>query len=209
MVSDEALCRRVAKGDRDALETLIVRHYATIYRTLYFLSGRREIAEDLAQDCFVRVVEQLSAGKVPQHFKAWALRIATNLCRDRWRSSTYRREQTIAAETLSQLSEEGCERDEADRWTDHLTIEHALSQLPDDLLQVVVLHYYDDLSVAQVAEVLDLPPGTVKSKLHRAYQALAELLRPEQERQPPRQLYSAAPREQTALHTGQAREEQA
>jgi RNA polymerase sigma-70 factor (ECF subfamily) len=146
------------------------REYAAVVGLAYALSGNRWIAEDLAQDAFLaahRGWERISAFDQPG---AWVRRVVSNLAVPAFRRRVAEGK-AIARLVLRQTPAVGeLSADDADFW-------RAVRSLPRRQSQVIALFYLDDRPIADVAQILDMAPGTVKKHLHDARQALAQLLR--------------------------------
>lgn len=145
--------------------------YATdILRFAYYYLGDRQKAEDVTQDVFVRLMTShpvLAAGRE----KAWLLKVALNRCRDHWRSSWVRR---------IVLGHPGFELfpspDAIDQISDQVALAEAVSLLPAEFKEVVLLFYYQNFSVTEIAEMLSVAEGTVSSRLNRARSRIRKYL---------------------------------
>lgn len=149
--------------------------YATdVLRVCYFYLGDRTQAEDVCQDVFVRLLTtkpELSEGKE----KAWLLKVALNRCRDLWRSAWVKRV-CLGHPALELIpgSDEFAEREEKQ------ALMQAVNRLPAEFREVVLLHYYQNFGIAEIATMLDIPEGTVSSRLNRARKKLSETLKGEE-----------------------------
>lgn len=175
---DETLIEQAQRGDRAALTGLVERHHAPLVGYLYHATnGRRDLAEDLAQEAFIRVVQNLSAYQPGRPFKPWLYTIATNLVRDH-----YRRLDTRRTAEWSDALEDAAARPEEDPEAAFLTAERggavsaALLQLSAPLRATLLLRFSQDLSLEEIAQVLGIPPGTVKSRLSNAVRQLRDHL---------------------------------
>jgi RNA polymerase sigma-70 factor (ECF subfamily) len=145
---------------RAHFEQLYAEHYPRLAGYCFGLVGDRMIAADIAQETFTRLFARLTAVREP---KAWVYLVATNLCHDRWR--TQERDRLLDG----RLQESSHHLAPAhDPWVRDL-----VDRLPDRLRVVVLLHYYADLPVADVAHALHRPVGTVKRRLSEARAILA------------------------------------
>lgn len=141
-------------------ENLYAEHYPQLAGYCYGLVLDPQAAADIAQEAFTRLFARLTAVRDP---KAWVYLVATNLCRDRWRGQE--RDRLLDG----RLQEAGQRHTpEHDPWVRDL-----VDRLPERLRVVVLLHYYADLPVAEIAHVLHRPVGTVKRRLLEARAALA------------------------------------
>jgi RNA polymerase sigma-70 factor (ECF subfamily) len=169
--TDEALMAAVAAGDTAALEELCRRYERPLYHFLHRHTLGRDV-DDLYQETWLRVVRAAGRFDAGRRFSTWVFQIAVNLCRD-WR----RRQRPVptdpAALDVSRAGSEDATRTEA-----RVDVQRLLGALPDAQRSVVVLRYYHGFSEADVAEILDCPRGTVKSRLHGAMARLAALARP-------------------------------
>ena len=176
-LSDEQLLRAAQDGAGGAMALLVARFERPLYRMLLGLTGRPAVAEDLLQDTFVRLVRQ----PVPlDHVAGWLYRCAGNLAIDHARRCG--REQ-LMAEPPEPPAPSG---DWTDRIVDRERLAAAVAQLTPEQRQAIALHYFADQPLAEVARVLGVPLGTVKTRLHRAYRRLAETLAPNDDAGPRR-----------------------
>ena len=174
------LVRQAQAGDQTAYAGLFERYQRSIFNVMYQLVRDREDAADLTQETFVRAFRHLSRLQAPEAFGTWLRRIAVNIGRD------HLKRRRLPTEPLTTLT--GGERavESPDESLDRVairrelvaTIRTAIARLPEDHRLVVILHHLDGLPVAEIAEVLDIPVGTVKSRLARARAALRDLLAP-------------------------------
>lgn len=173
---DEAfLIGRATAGDQAAFGALVERYQNAIYNLAYRMLGSPEEAEDAAQEIFVRVYRQLARYDAERRFSTWVLTIATNFCIDQLRR---RRMQLVPLEQIvpwARSRETGPEGQSLDREARD-EMQGLLRELPEKYRAVLILRYWQDLSCAEIAEILKLPEGTVKTQLHRARKALGRLL---------------------------------
>ncbi len=170
--SDEGLMARFCDGDLPAFEVLFQRYGQVIRAYLARLVGAVH-ADDLAQATFLSVVRARGRFDRKAHFKPWLYAIATNAARDYFRRR--REELTQTGELSSELADEGGSeaRDEGlER-----AVQNALAQLPQSQRVAIVMHRFQNLSFAEVAQALDLSESAVKVRAHRGYKRLRELLR--------------------------------
>ncbi len=179
MATDEALYTRARDGDRAALAELVSRYHAALLAFLYRMTGHEQMAEDLVQDAFVRIVTH--KGAAPRTFRAWAFTLARNLAYDAFRSAAYRREMPLAPEGDAGLPAVGPEVEQAAaRRERRRSVVRALQALRPHHREVLILRFYHDLSLMEIAEVVGVPVGTVKSRLfHALRQAKSQLARQE------------------------------
>lgn len=164
---DRLWAKRILNGDKMAGERLVAENYPRIYRLLRNLTGSVETANDLTQQAFVRAWQALPNYRGEARLATWLHRIAyheyTHWLRDR--------RQTVPLEAAAELIDL-----RAVAGLNTVLVREALARLPDEHRETFILHYIQELSVAEVALVLEVPPGTVKSRLHAARRMLRELL---------------------------------
>jgi RNA polymerase sigma-70 factor (ECF subfamily) len=166
--SDEDLLRAfVSEGDQDALETLLRRHEARVYGLAYRTLGNRADALDATQEVFLKVIRKGRLFRRRSAFSTWLYRLTINLCTDMLRRQARRNEVIGGVETEAPAEASVAER---------LDVEAALKSLPEDQRVVLVLRDIYGLTYAEIAETLEVPEGTVKSRIARGREALAGLL---------------------------------
>ena len=160
-MDDSQLVAKARNGSRQAARELVLRHWPTIWRAVYGMTGRPALAEDIAQETFARAFGALHRFDADRPLGPWLRRIAVNRTIDELRRE--RRLELVDPETPGTAYEEAL--------PDEATIE-AVRALDPDRRAVVVLRFWLDWSFEQIADALDVPLGTVSSRLTRA---LAEL----------------------------------
>jgi RNA polymerase sigma-70 factor (ECF subfamily) len=165
MRSDEDLMAAVASGDEAALATLIDRYAASLHAYLFRHSGSREDADDLLQETWVRVARSAKSFDTTRRFRSWVYGIATNLARDWFRRRTTKER---ALHTLALSPPAAPRADSADR----NELRERIAKLPENMRAVLLLRYYEGMNEAEMAESLEIPRGTVKSRLHAALREL-------------------------------------
>lgn len=178
---DQSLVERCLKGDERAFETLVARYQAAVYRLAWRLLREDEEARDVVQETFLRVFRALHTYDRERRFSTWILRIGTNLCIDRYRRRHMRlvsiddddndeRQPIVLVDRGAGPAEHHRERALSE------TIDRLVARLPAIYRSVVELRYKQQLAYEEIAEVLDIPLGTVKARLHRAHRHLKDLL---------------------------------
>ena len=161
----DALARAARGGDLDAFESLVRRYQRRVYALAYQHLRDPDEAQDLAQEVFVRLYRNLHRYDPARPFQPWFWRLAGNV------AATYRRHRPAAAVELPNVaSSVGPSR------ADAIPLERALADLSDDLRLPVLLHYYLDQPVDEIALAMGLSASAVKSRLHRARALLRRLL---------------------------------
>jgi RNA polymerase sigma-70 factor (ECF subfamily) len=166
-VSEADLIVRARQGSDVAWHTLVTEHQAAIFRLAYLLLGDADEAADLAQDVFIRAFRALDRFDTTRPLRPWLLRIAANAAHNRRRSvqrylAALRRQVQAEPAPVTFLGERSGQRWEAQ------TLWQAVRRLRPVDQEVIYLRYFLDLSEAEMAGALDVAPGTVKSRLHRA-----------------------------------------
>lgn len=167
--SDERLMQRVQRGEAGALERLFDRYRGPLFGFLVQRSGDVETAEDLLQESWLRVVRSRDRFDPRRRFSTWLFQIANNLARDRARRRAVRergRERVEAEAAPAQPSQAPLDL--------RIEMKQRLERLPDRLREVLVLRYYQGLGERQIAELVGVPAGTVKSRLHHAVRRLRD-----------------------------------
>jgi RNA polymerase sigma-70 factor, ECF subfamily len=167
---ERALVRDAQRGSDAALEQLFRLHWPRAYRAAYVVVGDAAAAEDIAQESFLAAVRALDRFDRRRPFGPWLHRIVVNRAIDWARARSLRRE--IGVEGLAEPA--AVER-EGDGRTDELAA--ALATLGVEQRAVIVLRYLLDYTPGEIAELLDLPRGTVNSRLRRGLDRLEEVLR--------------------------------
>ncbi len=145
--------------------------YATdVLRVCYFYLSDREKAEDVCQDVFVRLMTTHPLLQ-PGREKSWLLKVALNRCRDLWRGGWLKRV-ILGGPTFELIPAP----DEFSRRDDQQAMMAAINQLPATFKEVILLHYYQGMNIAEIAQMLELPEGTISSRLSRGRKKLESIL---------------------------------
>lgn len=164
--SDEDLMVRVQAGDEQALAALIERWRGPLHAFLWRRAG--DAADDLFQESWIRVARARDRFDRNRRFSTWLFQIANNLCRDRWRRLDARRR---ALDSLRDETRVHGRDLAAAPLPPDAALARCLEALPERLREVLLLRYYHDQSESEMAEILGVPPGTVKSRLFAAVRA--------------------------------------
>lgn len=168
--SDVELVRRARDGDDDAFAELVRRHERRTYNLAYRILGRAEDAQDATQDAFVSCYRHLGSFRGESAFTTWLHRITVNACYD------YVRRRGPDAVAADELPDPAPAADHAERTAAAVDVQRALLQVPIEFRAALVLHDLQGMPYEDVASALDVPVGTVKSRLHRGRLALARAL---------------------------------
>ncbi len=173
----------VMVGDQVALATLVTRHHATLLGYLYRLvGGDRPLAEDLVQETLLHVLRQRTY-QANRPFKPWLYMIATNLARDHFKSAAVRQgwQSGDAEQALLQLYDSAAGPEERALVSEQGSeVRAALAQLREEYRVVLLLRFYQGFSLQEIAETLQIPLGTVKSRLSVGVHRLRTVLVPVQ-----------------------------
>ncbi len=175
-LSEERFAVRIRRGDARAFDEFFDAYAGPLLRYLDGMVGNRSTAEDLLQDTMVRVYRHIGAYREQGSFPAWVFRIATNaalseLRRRRWAAGQEPDE--AALRIAAPRSAEPPEVLEAQERSRNLAA--ALEQLPDEQRAVLLLRIRQGMDIGEIATVLCIPPGTVKSRIHYAVRKLREV----------------------------------
>ena len=166
--------RAARSGDRQALEDLLRRHHDRLHALCRRLTGNDADALDATQEALIAVVRGLDRFNERSSFTTWAYRVATNAALDELRRRRRRPEPGLPVATLTSVGTDvPLDQGVATR----LDVDAALACLPTEFRAPVVLRDLCTLSYDEIAEVLEIPPGTVRSRIARGRAALADLLR--------------------------------
>ena len=176
---DKILVERCRQGDDDAWRELVDRFGQKIYSVAYHFTLRREDAEELSQEIFLKIFESLDKYNGGFPLIAWIVALARNLCIDRYRRR--KREQSfrfVSDEAVAPLLK-AREDPSADAIRKERTkmLFWALAEIPEDLAEILVLRDLDGLAYEEIGQALELPDGTVKSRLFRARAEVARKIR--------------------------------
>jgi len=167
---ETAVVRAAQAGDEAAFGTIVRSYQRAVYRVAYGFTRNAADADDLAQETFLRAWRSLGSFRAGEPLYPWLARIATNLA-----ISLHRRRRRRPEQSIEPLVEAGMQWGVEDDPADHVArrerderLEAALAGLSEDHRAVLVLRAVEDLSYAEIATVLGVPPGTVMSRLARA-----------------------------------------
>jgi RNA polymerase sigma-70 factor, ECF subfamily len=176
-LSDEQLMAAVQAGETDALAALVERHQRPLTGYLDRLVGPDwALAQDLAQETFLRVLRQQTT-RAGRPFKPWLYTIATNLARDHFKSAAVRCTAPLDEEQHAQVSDDAAGPEDralaAERSADLIG---ALARLVPEYRAALLLRFYSGMSLQEIADTLEVPLGTVKSRLSVGLRRLREAL---------------------------------
>lgn len=183
MPSEKALVQQAKAGDRDAFAALVTAYESKIYNLALRYLGNREDAMDASQEVFLRVFRFLPGFQEESGFSTWIYRIGVNVCKDMLTKRSRRNEQSIE---MPDEEEESRTAEIADRRYDpaqlmegqelRAVLADTIAELPEQQREMIVLRDIQGLSYEEIAQVLSLESGTVKSRLSRARENLRKKL---------------------------------
>ena len=186
-MSEEQLIRRAQQGDNGAFEELLLLHQKKVYNLCLRMSANPDDALDLSQEAFLRAWRSLGQYQFEASFSTWLFRLTSNICIDFLRRKK-RRQETSLTESYDG-SDEGAELSvpdvqpgpEQQAMTNETKIElaRAMEQLSPEHREILQLRVVEDLQYEQIADILGVRVGTVKSRLARARLALRKILKTE------------------------------
>jgi RNA polymerase sigma-70 factor, ECF subfamily len=174
--SDAELVRRSVEGDTAAFGALVRRHERRVYSVAFRMLGRAEDASDASQDAFLMAFRNLDRFRQDAAFSTWLHRITVNACYDILRKRA-RQPLLHAVSDDSPEPEPGPPLpDHADRVATALDVQEALSRVPGEFRAALILADVEDLPYEEIAAILEIPVGTVKSRVHRGRLSLARTM---------------------------------
>ncbi|GLC89715.1 RNA polymerase sigma factor SigW [Lysinibacillus piscis] len=175
--------KQVLKGDQNAFADIVSLYQHKLYQVCYRMLGNKQESEDIAQEAFVRAYMNLHTFDQKRKFSTWLYRIATNLCIDRIRKKKpdyYLDAEVAGTEGLDMYSQIAADdrlpEEQIEQMELQDRIQYEIGRLPDKYRSVIVLKYIEELSLQEISEILDMPLGTVKTRIHRGREALRKQL---------------------------------
>lgn len=173
--SDHELVRRYIDGDARAFDELVARFERRVYAVAFRMCGNPEDARDVSQEVFLNAMRALKRFREEAQLSTWFHRVTVNASLDHMRKRK-RRSSTPIEDVAEQPSSDPGPEDAAAGAARAAEVHRALSRLSSEHRAVLVLHDLEDLDYAEAATALDIPVGTVKSRIHRARIEMAKLL---------------------------------
>ena len=185
---DELLLRRAQGGDPEAFEQLISPLEQRIWRICWHYTGNREAAEDCGQEAMLRIWRSLGSYRGECALESWAYRIAANCCMDWLRKK--KRDRSVSVEPLREQGFDPADpspgtEEQAVAKEEHRRLREAVTRLPEDQREALVLTQLEKVPYGKAAEILGVSEGTVKSRVNRAKARLKEILSENGELSPP------------------------
>ena len=174
--TESSLVMRAQAGDRSAYSELVRRHHRSTINVVYRMCGDSQLAEDAAQEAFIKAWQRLNSYEQRSTFRSWLFRIAVNTAIDMLRrepAAVEMIENNMIASTETR-PERAVEQAELSR-----QVQQAVLMLPEASRAVLVLREFEGFSYQEIATALDIPLGTVMSRLNYARNKLRQMLRPQ------------------------------
>lgn len=175
--------KQVLKGDQNAYGEIVELYKDKIFQLCFRMLGNRHEAEDVAQEAFIRAYVNIQGFNQKKKFSSWIYRIATNLCIDRIRKKKpdyFLDAEVPGTEGLNMYSQISSDHPLPEEKLVSLelqeTVQREIANLPEKYRAVIVLKYIEELSLNEISEILDLPLGTVKTRMHRGREFLRKQL---------------------------------
>jgi RNA polymerase sigma-70 factor (ECF subfamily) len=173
--SDKTLIERTKAGDIEAFSELARRHEQTVYNLALRFMRDPSLAEDMAQEALVKAYQKLHKFRGDARFSTWLYRIVCNVCLSELQKRKRRGELSAVNEPESSQAPDitAAQADEA------ALVRRSVAQLPKRYAQAITLYYLQDLSYEEVAEIMKVPQGTLKTWMHRARKQLRDIVQQE------------------------------
>lgn len=174
--SVETLIQQCLQGDQAAWDRIVQQHWRKVFNVAYKFVGRHDEAEDLTQDIFLKVFKSLATFDRRANFQTWLISVSRNLCIDHYRSVRKEREsvdRAVDTDTLAPVSPDAGPVAALEQQDRVALLRQALTTLNPTLREAVVMRDLQELSYQEIATRLDLPEGTVKSRINRGRTELA------------------------------------
>lgn len=165
-----SIIKKAQNGDISSFEALIEMQKVQMYKTAKAILKNEDDVCDAIQETLISAYKNIANLKNENYFKTWIIRITINKCYDLIQKNNLNSEKNEKTIFYEESESQGSIETKMD-------LESAIKQIDDDLRVVTVLYYYDDIPVKEISKILDIPPGTVKSKLSRARDDLYNILK--------------------------------
>ncbi len=171
--SDGEIVRRVLGGDRESFRLLVHRHQDMLFAHALRMTGQGDVATDLVQASLIRAYTRLDRCRNPEKFGGWAFRIVANQSKDYLKNVRRRNVDLESVEPPAAADDPG---DDLERRDLRRRLDRALDMLPADQKEAFIMKHEEGRSYEEMAELLSVSVGALKMRVHRAREALVELL---------------------------------
>lgn len=169
-LKDREIIRKIKQGEKELLEVLAQKYYQDIYRFCWYRTGSEDAAWDCTQETFLKMVRFLDSYVEQNKFKAWLLSIAVNVCKDYFRTSSLIPAEEEYLETIPVEEKRFAQAEIRD------DIQKALARLPAPQKEAVILRFYYDMKIREIAAITGVGLPTAKSRLRQGMEKLKLLL---------------------------------
>lgn len=177
MISDEELIKEIKSGSKSSMDVLVRRYYKSIYAFIYRSIFDKSIAYDLTQETFIKIIKNLKTYSEKGSLKSWMLKIASNQCRDYFRSKeAMSKSLSVPLEENRFESKESTVSSVFEKKESRKDIILKMRQLPFEQREVINLKFFHELKIKEIAEITKTSDSTVKSRLYRGMEKLGSLL---------------------------------
>lgn len=172
------LVARLKNGDQEVWNMVVDQYSRKVYNMALNFAGNSDDAADITQEVFLKVYNNIEKFKEEKSFTSWLLRLSKNYCIDYWRKSKYNRRSLELDENLKiePANGAGTPEDAVIKRYDAIYLRKKLRLLPPDLRALIIMRDIQDFSYQEIAEHLEIPLGTTKSRINRARTKLAKLI---------------------------------
>jgi RNA polymerase sigma-70 factor (ECF subfamily) len=178
-IGDAECVRRVQRGDTDSFEVLVRRHEKAIFNLVYRLLGNYDEAAEVAQEVFLSAFKSIHQFRGEANFSTWLYRIGLNHASTRRKSLNSTLQRHLPLDGTEVIADSAVDPAKSVEHKEiQQRVQQALNSLDPEDARIILLRDLQDVPYEEVAEMLDIPVGTVKSRLHRARQALKTSLAP-------------------------------
>lgn len=173
----DALIKEILKSNNAAMELLVKENYNMVHSFVYRFIGDYNMAYDITQEVFIKMMKNLKRYKFENcNFKSWLLKIAANTCKDYFKSSTYK--QRISSSDIDDMNIKDDKNviDILEKNEKIQNVKNAVMNLPENQREAVILKYYHDLKIREIANITGQNENTVKSRLFNAIKNLKKVI---------------------------------
>jgi RNA polymerase sigma-70 factor, ECF subfamily len=180
-MDDSFLAEQSAKGNKNAFKLLVIRYQRMVFSFLGKFLFQTQLMEDLAQETFLRAYRNIADFNAEKgaSFSTWLITIARNLAINEKAKKERRREHPCSSMEVAQDFFDQSPQGILEKRNLFLKVQNAINKLPEKFHAVVVLSYFEDLSLEEIAQLEECPVGTVKSRVFRGKQILRQILEKE------------------------------
>ncbi|MGM7681268.1 RNA polymerase sigma factor [Cytobacillus sp. Hm23] len=177
MLTDKELIKDIQAGNQASMEVLVKRHYKVVYAFVYRKIGDKETAYDLTQEIFIKMMKSIHSYSSKAQFQTWLLTIAVNHCRDFFRSKAYQQSsQTEEFDESFQSNKNEGVHYIFEKSENRKMIKSAIHELPEFQSEAILLKYFHDMKIKEIAQVTNTNVSTVKSRLKQGMAKLKMIL---------------------------------